>query len=626
MGDEHPPRRVIAAAVARRGSGKSPRRLRRGDLPYIRDLLPCALLALPAVAHAQHPPVGAAPDALTYANVVVEDVRIPMRDGVTLGATLVRPQTEERLPALVFRTPYGKDRAFESAQFPLKAARHGYLVFLVDVRGRYTSEGEFRAYHQERDDGFDTIEWVAGHERSDGSVGTYGGSYPGYVQWLALAEAPRGLRAVAPAMTPVSSHHFFYMGGAFNLTWYDWFIGAILPDMRARRGDDGGPTPQEWAGMSREWYARRPLADFPFLKEHAPYYYDWLRNPDQTAWWEFADVEKDFGRMTAPVLLLTGWYDNTYGPIGAVRGFNGMRERAGSADARAGTRLVIGPWNHTSVTVQRTRTGELDFGASAGLDYDDLLLRFFDRHLRGRDRGVDALAPVQIFVMGENRWRAEQEWPLARAQQTSLYLDGGAAPGRDGTLSFTAAVRSVALDRFTFDPRKPVWDERYETSGPFDQAAIEQRSDVLIYTSAPLEQEIEITGEVLVELYVSSSARDTDFAVMLTDVHPDGRSFNLMGPEAGYLRMRYRDGYERQVLMEPDSVYRITIGNMPTSNLFRVGHRIRLQVTSSRAPHLDPNPNTGEEIATETQLRPATQTIHRSATRPSRLILPVIPR
>jgi uncharacterized protein len=619
---------VIAGATdPRRAHEESLRRYRRGDSSRIRAwLLPVLLvLALPAASSAQRAPAGAP----TFANLIVEEVRIPMRDGVTLGATLVRPDTDEQLPAIVFRTPYGKDRAFEGAPFPLKAARSGYLVFLVDVRGRYTSDGDFRAYHQERDDGFDTIEWVADHERSDGSVGTYGGSYPGYVQWLALAEAPRGLRAAAPAMTPVSSHHFFYMGGAFNLTWYDWFIGAILPDMRARRGDDGGPTAQEWAGMAREWYERRPLADFPYLKQHAPYYYDWLRNPDRSGWWAFADVEKDFERMTAPVLLLTGWYDNTYGPVGAIRGFNGMRERGGTAEARAGTRLVIGPWNHTSVTVQRTRTGELDFGASAGLDYDDLLLRFFDRHLRGRDRGMDALSPVQIFVMGENRWRDEQEWPLARAQPTSLYLHGGggaAAAGRTGTLSFVAPTRSDAFDRFTFDPRDPVWDERYNTAGPFDQAAVEQRDDVLVYTSETLEHDIEVTGEVLVELYVSSSARDTDFAVMLTDVHPDGRSYNLMGPEAGYLRMRYREGYERQVLMQPDSVYRITIGNMPTSNLFRAGHRIRLQVTSSRAPHLDPNPNTGGEIATETRLLPATQTIHRAAARPSRLILPVIPR
>jgi uncharacterized protein len=311
-----------------------------------------------------------------------------------------------------------------------------------------------------------------------------------------------------------------------------------------------------------------------------------------------------------------------------MRGFRGLRERAGTPEAREGTRLVIGPWNHTSVTVRSTRTGELDFGASAGLDYDDLLLRWFDRHLKGIDRGIDALPPVQIFVMGENRWRREQEWQLARAQPTNLYLGGGptdAAHG-GGTLIWRAPTEAHAFDRFVFDPGDPVWDERYDTSGPFDQRPVEAREDVLVYTTQPLEHDIEVTGEILVELFVSSSAPDTDFAVMVTDVHPDGRSYNLTGPEAGYLRMRYREGYERQVLMQRDSVYRVTIGNLLTSNLFRAGHRIRLHVTSSRAPHLDPNPNTGTEIATETKLVPATQTVYREAGRLSRVILPVIPR
>jgi uncharacterized protein len=564
-----------------------------------------------------------------YPNLAVEEIRIPMRDGTHLGATLIRPETDDLLPAIVYRTPYGQESHFQNAQFPRKAAKRGYLVFLVDVRGRYTSEGEFRAYDQEREDGFDTVEWVAGQPRSDGRVGSYGGSYPGYVQWLALAESPEGYAAAAPAMTPTASHHFFYLGGAFNLTWHDWFVGAILPDLHRRRGTEMTPERERWAEERREWYMRRPLVDVPFLEGLAPYYFDWLLNPDLTPWWEFADVEKDFHRIQAPVLLVSGWYDNTYGTVGAIRGFRGMRAEGGSGAARRESRLILGPWNHTSLDVHRTRIGHLEFGPSAGIDYDDLLLRWFDAHLKGRASAIASLPPVQVFVMGENRWRWAEDWPIPGTEEVALYLGGGEVGGgqggEEGRLTWEAPQAPNAWDGFRFDPRDPVWYEAPGNPGPFDQAPIEARDDVLVYTSEPLTEAMEVTGEVRAELFVSSSAPDTDFAVMLVDVHPDGTAYNLMGPEAGYVRMRYREGYGEQVLMEPDSVYRIVVGNMPTSNVFRPGHRIRVHVTSSRAPHFDPNPNTGEAIATAERLEPADQRLYRDGARPSRIVLPVIP-
>jgi len=498
-----------------------------------------------------------------FPNLVAEEVRIPMRDGLTLGATLIRPETDVPLPAIVYRTPYGQEAHFRSADFPRKAARRGYLVFLVDVRGRYTSEGDFQAYHQERDDGLDTVEWAANHPLSDGRVGSYGGSYPGFVQWLALAESPEGYAAAAPAMTPTASHHFFYQGGAFNLTWHDWFVGAILPDLHRRAGTSMEPDRERWAEDRREWYMRRPLVDVPFLEGLAPYYFDWLLNPDLTSWWDFADVEKDFPRIQAPVLLVSGWYDNTYGTVGAIRGFRGMRSEAGSTEAREGTRLILGPWNHTSLHVHRTRIGHLDFGPSAGIDYDDLLLRWFDRHLKGSSAGIDAMPPVQVFVMGENRWRFADDWPIPGTAEMALYLSDGIGGTGGGGLSPEPSGEAEAWDAFTYDPRDPVWYEAPGNPGPFPQAPFEARSDVLVYTSEPLDEPLEVTGEVRAELFVSSSAPDTDFAVMLVDVHPDGTAYNLMGPEAGYLRMRYREGYDRQVLMEPDSVYGVVIGNMP---------------------------------------------------------------
>ncbi len=571
----------------------------------------------------------------SYPNIVVEPrVEIPLRDGVVLRATLFRPDAPGRFPAIVYRTPYGQERYAAEPEFPIKAAHRGYLVFLVDVRGRYTSDGEFEAYRNEKRDGYDVIEWAAAHPRSDGRVGSYGQSYPGFVQWLALSQNPPHYLTAVPSMTPTSSHHFFFQGGAFNLTWFDWFIPLIVPDLRRRAGDDSGPWDYEtayadWLPQRRDYYMKRPLLETDLLQRWAPYYYEWLQHPDDSAWWRFADVERDFGRMRAPVYLVTGWYDNNYGPVGATRGFNGMRREAATPEARERTRLIIGPWTHSSIDVLHTRYGEIDFGPNAGLDFEALLLRWFDARLKGLDNGIDREPPVRLFVMGDNRWRFENEWPLERAEPHSWFLRGqgnaGTAAG-DGQLSAQPPAASEPADHYVFDPANPIWDPQFETSGALDQAGFEAREDVLVYTTEPLERDLEVTGEMVAELFVSIDRPDTDLAVRVTDVHPDGTSYAVNGPEAGYLRLRYREGLDRQVLMEPGRIYAVRIGDMLTSNVFKQGHRIRFQITSSRAPHYDPNPNTGGEIATATRLLPVEVTVHHDAAHPSRLILPLIPR
>lgn len=600
-----------------------------------RGVLAAALLAVSVVAASAAPP-----RQDSYANVVVEQrVELQMRDGVKLRATLFRPDAEGRFPTLVFRTPYSQERSAANPEFPLKAAHRGYLVFLVDVRGRYTSDGEFEAYRQEKTDGHDTIEAAASHPRSDGKVGSWGGSYPGFVQWLALSQSPPHYTTAVPTMTPTSSHHFFYQGGAFNLTWFDWFMPSIVPDLRRRAGDDSGPWDtreayEEWVPQRRDWYFARPLTGPHLLRRWAPYYYDWLEHPDDSEWWDFAHVEDDFGAIEVPVQLVSGWYDNSYGTVGATRGFNGMRERGGSREARELTRVMLGPWTHTSLRVDKTAFGDLDFGPSAGIDYDAFLLRWFDARLKGIDNGVDELPPARIFVMGENRWRYEHEWPLSRAEETPVYLhsDGHAATAAgDGHLAFVApgeagVADTADSDSYVFDPQSPIYDERFEDPGPHDQSPFESRDDVLVFTSAPLERDLEVTGALFADLYVSVDRPDTDLAVTVTDVWPDGTSYNLTGPESGYLRLRYREGYDRQVLLQPGEITRVRVGNMLTSNLFRAGHRIRVQITSSRAPHFDPNPNTGEEIATATRLVPATVTVHHDPEHPSRVLLPVIRR
>ncbi|MBK5277871.1 MAG: CocE/NonD family hydrolase [Bacteroidia bacterium] len=566
-------------------------------------------------------------------NVIREEMKIPMRDGVKLGAIVYMPEQEGKFPALIYRTPYGATDYDSYAEFPLKAAKQGYMVFLVDVRGRYMSEGEFEAYRSEKKDGYDLIEWVGTSTHCNGKVATYGGSYPGIVQWLALSQSPPHLVAAAPEMTPIGSHHFMFYGGAFSHPWLDWFIPYILADKRKRASDPSGTwnadvADAEWAASDRrKWYGYRPLQDIPMLKRYAPEFYEWLKHPDESEWWDFLNVEHDFAKMKAPVFLESGWYDAAYGPDGATRGFNKMRTEGGSQDAKKNTTLILGPWNHTSLNTRKTKFGEIQFGESAGMDYDAELLRWFDKILKG-DINKSTLPAVSIFVMGANKWRAENEWPLSRAVPTSFYLHSSGKVTVDKTDGMLNQILPTEekKDSYVFDPANPMWDVSYEKSYPYDQRDIENRKDVLVYTSAPLDQEIEVTGEIAAELFVSSSAKDTDFSITLCDVYPDGKSINLSGLDAGYLRMRYRNGYEKQELMNPGEVYKIRIGKLYTSNLFKKEHRIRLYVTSSKAPHYDPNPNTGTEIATERNLVPATNTIYHEKKFTSKLILPVIPK
>lgn len=566
-------------------------------------------------------------------NIVREESFIPLSDGIKLGAIIYRPVTTEKLPALVYRTPYGIDDYDSYAELPRKAAKRGYIVFLVDVRGRYKSEGDFEAYRNEKKDGYDVIEWVAQSEFCNGKVGTFGGSYPGIVQWQAMSMHPPHLKAAAPEMTPIGSHHFFYYGGAFSIPWIDWFTPYILPDKRKRANDSSGSwddneSAELWENSNRrQWYEYRPLNELPLFNRYAPEYFEWLKHPEQSSWWDFVSTESEFSKFEAPVFLLSGWYDAAYGPEGATRAFNKMTKEAATPNARQQTRLILGPWNHTSLNTRKTKFGEIEFGEAAGFDFDFELINWFDQQLKDQS-DKSKLPMVSIFVMGENKWRSETEWPLSRAKSISYYLDSqskAASVNSDGLLSPAIPVKENS-DNFVFDPKNPLWDKSYEKSYPYDQNENEQRSDVLVYTSAVLENDTEVVGEIVAELFVSSSAKDTDFSITLSDVYPDGKSINLSGMDAGYIRMRYRNGFDKQELITPGKIYPIRIGQLYTANVFKKGHRIRLQITSSKAPHYDPNPNTGTEIASEKNLVPATNTVYHSKKYPSRLILPILPR
>jgi putative CocE/NonD family hydrolase len=554
---------------------------------------------------------------------VIEDTNLTarMRDGVVLRADAYRPDGADRVPAILVRTPYGKD-PHRGRGFVAAAVQRGYAVVVQDVRGRYASDGEFDPYRQDGRDGFDTVEWLAGLAWCNGRVAGSGLSYPGAAQWLYAVEAPPRLACIFPAMCFASGRHFFYFGGAFDLSWIPWTATNIAPEARRRRKIAGPQTSREaraeWRTASDDAFRHVPLNSLPLLRDVAPFYYEWLDHPDDGSYWDFADIESRHDRVRVPAFSFSGWHDEGYGPIGAIRNFTGMRARGATADARDPF-LVIGPWTHGEPTPTDTRVGDRDFGPEAGLDYERLVLDWCDLHARGIDRGLRASPRVRVFVMGRNRWRDSNAWPIEGTRMRALYLRTG------GRLTWDPPAPAEAADRYTFDPNRPVEDPHFAAGlGPHDQRGVESRSDVLVYTSEPLQEDLEVIGTIECRVWLASSAPDTDVFVRVLDVEPDGPAWNLMSPTLEVLRARYRVSERDPELLRPGVPVELTLRLAVTANLFRRGHRIRVHVTSSFFPHLDRNPNTGRPVSAESRLVPADNAIFHDAQRPSRILVPVV--
>jgi putative CocE/NonD family hydrolase len=432
-------------------------------------------------------------------------------------------------------------------------------------------------------------------------------------------------------------------GGALGLgTLVSWYLGAIAPDRLLREIQAGRRSAEDadrlLDDIDRLGTALRqlplnrigPLADDPSL---APGFLDVIANAENADYWASTDVAARYESVAVPALNIGGWYDIFLG--GTLRNFVGMRERGGTESARRGQRLIMGPWLHGPLG---SVNGEVDFGVRSAklvLDLEGIMLRWFDHWLKGEQNGVDAEPPVRVFVMGENRWRTEDHWPLARAVPTSYYLSSGGRAnslGGDGRLSQDPPT-DLTPDHFLYDPRKPVptrggplcCSPAVLPGGAFDQRPVEERPDVLVYTSAPLDAAVEVTGPVTVHLWARSSAPDTDFTAKLVDVGPCGYARNLVD---GIVRARYREGLDRPLLLNPGEVVEYVIDLWATSNVFLAGHRIRLEVSSSNFPRFDRNPNTGQPLgeAAESDLQPALQTIYHDPARPSHVLLPIVPR
>jgi len=558
-------------------------------------------------------------------SVAVErDVPAKMRDGITLKADIYRPKGDGKYPVLLQRTPYDK-RWTEG--FARKAAARGYIVVLQDVRGRFTSEGEWYPFRHESQDGYDTIEWAATLPQANGRVGMFGGSYVGATQMLAAIASPPHLAGIAPFVTASNYHeNWTYQGGVFE----QWFNQSWTTGLAENTLDRS-----VWKNSNALlWKDTLPLDAYPVLalpdpKTLAPYYADWLAHPSYDDYWKAVSLEENYAHIQVPCLHIAAWYDIFLG--GSLRNYELLKTRAGSEAARNGQRLLVEIGGHSGGSDQK-KIGDVDFGPQAPYDNDEVVLKWYDFLLKGEQNEFAGKKRARIFVMGKNEWRDEDDWPLARAKTTKYFLHSdGKANGSAGTgqLGVESPAKEAA-DSFVYDPANAVpttggplcCDPSHLATGPRDQRTVEERKDVLVYTTPAFTKDTEVTGSISLDLFAASSAKDTDFTAKLVDVWPDGFAQNLT---EGILRVRYRNSMERPEPGKPGEVYHLALDLWATSNVFLPGHRLRLEISSSNFPRFARNLNTGGDSATSPHVATATNTIYHDKEHPSALVLPVVP-
>ncbi len=564
--------------------------------------------------------------------IVQHDVPMKTRDGVTLYADIYRPSAPGKYPVILMRTPY--DKSVNWAVSPAhKMVLRGYVVIIQDVRGRYTSEGEWYPFRHEQADGFDAVEWAAALPYSDGKIGMMGASYVGATQMLAAIAQPPHLAAIAPNVTASNYHDgWTYQSGAFE-QWFDQNWTSQLAQNTLQRlitqntnALVGTPTV--------------PLTDYPVFNfgqlpadgkltaAIAPYYLDWLAHPDYDDYWKQWSIEENFSKIAVPMLQVGGWYDIFNG--GTLRNYMGAKAHGATETARTQQHLLIQIGGHAGFG---RRIGDVDFGPHATENpYTDVILDWYDFLFKGIHNALATEKPVKVFTMGANEYRTLDDWPPPQAVPTKYFLhSAGKANSLRGNGSLTASAPKVEpSDTYVYDPVNPVptfggplcCDEEHMEPGPRDQRSVENRDDVLVYTTAPFANDFEVTGPVTANLFVKSSAVDTDFTAKLVDVAPDGFAQDLT---EGILRMRYRVSPEHTTLMNPGQIYEISLDLWATSNVFLRSHSLRLEIASSNFPRFDRNPNTGAETRTARTSVTASNTILHDAQHPSALVLLVMP-
>ncbi|MBA3317240.1 MAG: CocE/NonD family hydrolase [Gemmatimonadales bacterium] len=553
-------------------------------------------------------------------------VPVPMRDGVMLLAHVWRPAAGGRVPVLITRTPYGRGEDATGPDFVRQAVARGYAVMVQDVRGRYGSGGEYEPYRHEGQDGYDTIEWAGRQPWSNGSVGTFGLSYPGAVQWLAAVERPPALKAMVPAMTYATPESFWYSGGVWDGSWLDWTWWNIAPDLRRRLDRPGPRTDHEaaaaWERNGERARRHRPLLTLPDFQGVAPWYYEWMRHPPRDPWWSWAALEGRYDQVGAAVLNLSGWFDEPYGPAGAVTNYTGLVQARQPGASR--TRLILGAWTHGVDAVGQVKAGDRDFGPDAAIDYTSTVLRWMDRQVKGMESG-EGDPPVRIFVMGANRWRTSDTWPIPGTEADTLYLQPPGDSAMAGRLLTRVPAAREGESVIHSDPAEPLRDPFNGGYGAHDFRALPGHSELVVFESAPFAVPYEVIGELAAELAVSASVPDFDLWLQVYDVGPDSTAWNLASAGTALLRASYRDGGPERRLVPEGEVARLRFRGPLTANRFLPGHRLRVVLSGAFAPLFSVNPQTGEQEFESAQTRAGDIRIQHSAEHASWIVLPEVP-
>ena len=573
-------------------------------------------------------------DLPTVPLAIEHNVAMPMRDGTLLRADIYRPAQGTPFPALLVRTPYGEPSVRTAPVLP--AIDAGFAVVLQYCRGTGTSDGDFTPFESESDDGVDSIEWCARQDWCDGRVGMWGASYVGMVQLAAAVQAPSALKCLLPIVTPADYYGgLAYRQGAFQLgqllAWYTMKSAQTL-GYRALAGEDvsaDGPELAAHVADIANHYRYLPAREMPAVSRIIPGWQRWLDHDRYDQYWREVSYAARRHRITTPALHVGGWFDLFLG--GTLDNYQTLRSSAATEHARRHQALIVGPWTHGD---QTGTAGELHFGMASSaqaIGLEQLQVGFLRTFINGEERERGALR-VKLFVMGDNVWRDEEDWPLARTVWTRWYLHA------DGGLSPEAPPADAPASSYRYDPADPVPTAGGPTlipaspdgsvswmAGPRDQRAIEARSDVLSFTSDVLPEDLEVTGPLVVTLHAATSAADTDFTARLVDVWPDGRAIGIAD---GIVRARYRDGSGQPAPVTPGRVYDYSIDMIGTSQVFKAGHRVRVDIASSNFPCFDRNPGNGAPAATATErdFVIAEQTMCHDAAHPSFITLPVIPR
>lgn len=535
-----------------------------------------------------------------------------MRDGVELALDLLRPDLRGALPVVLYRTPYDKVAVHSMPQARELASR-GYIVAACDCRGRFNSDGVFRPNLDEADDGYDTIEWIAAQDWCDGNVGMLGGSYVADTQWYAASRRPPHLKAIVPRSAQPGSlwRNEPIFNGCFMMPMAEW---AVKMGRRSYQVADFSALWTEY----QSYFEALPLASLPERAGvEAPWFDEWMEHPTYDAFWK-QGAKTNHREIDVAALNISGWWDSN--APGAPLHFEAMK----ASPAGSRQKLIIGPWPHWG---NRTRTlSGLDLGEHAIIELDQYVVRFFDRHLKGIDNGIDTDPPVHVFVVGANEWWSARDWPLADTEDVRLYLHSNGHANTlkgDGSLSFEYP-RVESADAFRYDPRDPIkvlWDMH---EGPVDDRIPTLRDDCLCYTSEVLGEPLDVVGWVTCCLYASSSALDTDWHVRLVDVHPDGTARFIC---RGALRARFRESPEAPRLLEPDECTRFEFSMDACGVRFGQGHRIRVEISSSWFPLWDRNTNSGAENPwKDSTIVIANQRVYHERGRASSVVLPVVQR